>query len=112
VRSTSHHWAKDLELVMEHDGLKIQFIEAAADEHAEQAAQDEMAPTCGFASLRFPSVPAVSPPIVPQCDPTLTLSRHRGVAPRTATPGLQPVSKDPSLVSRRVVLQQLLTCDG
>jgi hypothetical protein len=31
--------AEDLELVMEHDGLKIQLIEAAADEHAEQPAQ-------------------------------------------------------------------------
>ena len=32
--------AEDLELVMEHDGLKIQLIEAAADEHAEQPAQN------------------------------------------------------------------------
>ncbi len=31
--------AEDLELVVEHDGLKIQLIEAAADEQAEQPAQ-------------------------------------------------------------------------
>jgi hypothetical protein len=31
--------AEDLELVVEHDGLDIQLIEAAADEHAEQPAQ-------------------------------------------------------------------------
>ena len=31
--------AEDLELVVEHDGLEIQLIEAAADEHAEQPAQ-------------------------------------------------------------------------
>ena len=31
--------AEDPELVVEHDGLKIQLIEAAADEHAEQPAQ-------------------------------------------------------------------------
>ena len=31
--------AEDLELVMEHDGLKIQLIQAAADEHAEQPAK-------------------------------------------------------------------------
>jgi len=31
--------AEDLELVVEHDGLEIQLIEAAADEQAEQPAQ-------------------------------------------------------------------------
>jgi hypothetical protein len=31
--------AEDLELVMEHDGLKIQLTQAAADEHSEQPAQ-------------------------------------------------------------------------
>jgi len=31
--------AEDLELVVEHDGLKIQLLQAAADEHSEQPAQ-------------------------------------------------------------------------
>ncbi len=54
--------AEDLELVVEHDGLKIQLIEAAADEQAEQPAQKPVPDRPEHQGSLMPNRPACERP--------------------------------------------------
>jgi hypothetical protein len=54
--------AEDLELVVEHDGLKIQLIEATADKQAEQPAEKPVADGPEHLGSLMPGRPACERP--------------------------------------------------